>query len=277
MAWHWTLLRAGRFRLDGGSMFGVVPRVLWSRAVEPDGKHRIPIQSNCLLLENGSRTVVIETGFGDKWTDKERSIFDLEHRTIADAVREAGHEPEAIDDVIVTHLHFDHAGGLTLAGDDGAPVPTFPNARIHVQEREWEDALANRSTMTRTYLRSHLDPVAERVEFLDGEKEVCEGLVAWPMPGHTWGHQAIRFQDDKGTVCFPGDVIPTIHHVDPAWNMAYDMLPFTNMESKRALLERAAAEGWRLVLAHEPGAPVVAPVLDESGSAHLATMRGDPA
>ena len=161
--WNWQLLRAGALRLDGGGMFGVIPRTIWSRLVTPDKHNRIPLQTNCLLLRDGTQTVLVETGCGDKWTDTQRGHWDLERRTVVDALREAGTEPEQIDFVIVTHLHFDPAAALTRWDDDGQPVPTFPNATVVTQEVEWTDALANKSTMGRTYLRSHLDPVADRV------------------------------------------------------------------------------------------------------------------
>ena len=117
--------------------------------------------------------------------------------------------------------------------------------------------------MTRTYLSSTTDPVAERVRLLEGEHEILPGLRVWPMPGHTWGQQAVRFDDEKGVVCFPGDVMPTVHHVAPAFGMGYDMLPYQNMRSKLAFLSRASKEDWRLVLDHEPGEAVVRVIADE--------------
>jgi len=257
MVWQWRLLRAGSFRLDGGSMFGVVPKALWSRLVNVDEANRIPLQTNCLLLQAGGRNVVVEAGYGDKWSDKERGIYALERRTIVDALGEQQVDPLGIDTVIVTHLHFDHAGGLTRLDEAGALVPTFPNAEVIVQRTEWTDARANKSTMTRTYLRSHLDPVADRVRLIDGEAEVLPGITVWPMVGHTWGQQAVRFSDAQGTVCFPGDVMPTAAHAGPAFNMAYDMLPYENMLSKTVLLERARDQGWRIAIDHEPGDAVV--------------------
>ncbi len=257
MSWKWTLLRAGRFGLDGGSMFGVVPKALWARRTPPDDLNRIPLQTNCLLLEGQGKRLLVETGYGDKWAAEDREIYAMQARSVLDALAEQGVRPEDIDLVLVTHLHFDHAGGLTRSGDSGEPVPSFPRAEIIVQRGEWEDALANRSTMNRTYLRSHLDPVADRIRAVEGEAEILPGLVVWPMVGHTWGQQALRFQDDDGWVCFPGDVMPTFQHSGLAWNMAYDMLPYTNMQSKQDLLERAREEGWRIVLDHEPGDPLV--------------------
>lgn len=264
--WQWTLLRAGALHLDGGAMFGILPKPLWAAQVSVDLQNRIRLQTNCLLLtgEDGRR-VVVEAGYGNKFSPKEVEIYGLEHRTITDALREVGIAAAEIDDVVLTHLHFDHAGGLThLPLDaDGAPDPTsgprptFPNATIHVQRREWEDALANRSTMTRTYLRNHLDPIAHQVKAIDGEAEVLPGLRVRPVPGHTWGQQAILFEDGEGGLVFPGDVMPTVHHAHLAASMAYDMLPYENMLTKRALFEECVRREWRWILDHEPGSPVV--------------------
>ena len=257
MGWMWKLLRAGSLRLDGGGMFGVVPKSLWSRMAEPDANNRIPLQTNCVLLERDDHRVLIETGFGDKWSDKERGFYDLEHRTVVDALAEVGVAPETITHVIVSHLHFDHAAGLTRHDGDGNAVPAFPNAEIIVQQREWDDALANRSTMTRTYLPTHLEPIADRVRTVDGKTDALPGITVWPVPGHTWGQHAIRFDDADGTVVFAGDVMPTRNHVHAAFSMGYDMEPYTSMQSKLKLLDAAEARSWRLVLDHEPGDAVV--------------------
>lgn len=257
MAWSWRVLRSGGMRLDGGSMFGVVPRALWARMTPPDDANRIALAANCLLLEGGGTRVLVEAGFGDKWSDKERDLYALERRTIVTALAEVGVAPADIDLVVVTHLHFDHAGGLTHLDGAGHPVPTFPRARVAVQRLEWEDALANKSTMSRTYLRDHLDPIADRVALHDGEIQVLPGLWAWPTPGHTWGHQSVRFEAEGGVVCYSGDVVPTVNHVAPAFSMGYDMLPYDNSRTKAALLDRARAESWRIALDHEPGPCVV--------------------
>ncbi len=258
MTWRCTVLRAGRFRLDGGGMFGVVPKAIWSRMTEVAEDNTIPLQCNCLLLERDGRRVLVETGNGEKWSEKERAIYHLQRRTVLDALAERDLDPGDIHDVVLTHLHFDHAGGLTRWAPDGVtPIPAFPNARIHVQEREWRDADANRAVMTRTYLRSHLDPVAEAMELVDGEAEILEGIRVLPVPGHTWGQQAVLVDAEAGTLCFPGDVMPTVHHAGDAFNMGYDIEPYTNMGTKRDLLRRAAAEDWTIILDHEPGDPAV--------------------
>ena len=201
--------RRGALRLDGGGMFGVVPRAMWSRLTEPDDENRIALQTNCVLLDDGERRVLIETGFGDKWSDKERGFYALERRTVLDALRDANVDPASITDVVLTHLHFDHAAGLTQLGADGAPESCFPDARIHVQRREWDDAVANKSVMTRTYLRSHLDPIADQLVFASGPTEVIPGIHVDVAPGHTWGHQVVRFDDGHGT-----DLLRRRRHAD---------------------------------------------------------------
>ncbi|MCH2160338.1 MAG: MBL fold metallo-hydrolase [Phycisphaerales bacterium] len=273
--WSWTLLRAGAFRLDGGSMFGIIPRTFWSKWAEADDRNRIPLQTNCLLLDDGTRKVLVETGCGNKWSEKERSIYAIEDRTVRQALAEVDVSPEEISAVIVTHLHFDHAGGLTENGDGDAPQPVFPSADIFIQRQEWEDAVANRSTMSRTYLRSHLDPIRDRVRPIDGIEEVLPGLRVEPLPGHTWGMQGVFFEDTEGTVVFPGDLMPTQAHVHPAASMAYDVLPFTTMESKAEFLARAHGEGWRIVLDHEPGPAVVRARSSEEGRYSLHPVESD--
>ena len=151
MTWNWTLLDAGRFRLDGGSMFGVVPKALWSRLVEPDEKNRIPEACNCVLLEKDGERILIETGYGDGWSDKEVDMFAMNGTTILDVLSEKEIDPESINYVILSHLHFDHAAGVTL----------LPNAKVIVQRQEWEDANNNRSTMSKTYLPRVLDSIEE--------------------------------------------------------------------------------------------------------------------
>ena len=238
-------------------MFGVVPKAVWSRVVAPDQENCIPLQTNCLLLEMDGNRVLIESGNGSKWSDKERTIFGLEDRTIEVALAEAGVSPDQIDLVILTHLHFDHAGGLTSHAPDGKLVSTFPSAQIVVQEQEWNDAMSNKSTMSATYLRTHLDPIADQVRRINGETTIIDGIQAIPTPGHTWGHQSILIDEINGPLCFTGDLLPTVNHVGRSWSMGYDMLPHDTLLTKERILSQAADEGWRLALDHEPGNALV--------------------
>jgi glyoxylase-like metal-dependent hydrolase (beta-lactamase superfamily II) len=298
--YSWRLLRAGEFRLDGGSMFGLIPRTVWTRSVPSDEKGRITVQHNCLLLEGGGRKILIEVGTGNKLDQKSRDIFAMDGRWIGDALREVGTKPEDISAVVPTHLHFDHAGALTrlvesgeapdwtgpasgMAGSrpDHAVKRTFPNAVIYTQAREWADALANKSVMTRTYFRDHLEPIANYVRLIDsprpfitgytpGRDELpptpieyrqtplpdLPGVSVFLTPGHTWGQQAIKFLDTAGrTVVFTPDVMPTSAHLGAAYSLGYDVEPYTSMVTRRWFLSEAADRDWLLVLDHEPGNP----------------------
>jgi glyoxylase-like metal-dependent hydrolase (beta-lactamase superfamily II) len=269
-AFQTDTLRTGSFSLDGGGMFGIIPQALWSNWVERDEANRVALQCNAILLQDGDRRILIEAGYGEKWNRKDRGIFVMENRTAVDALSEHGIEPDQITDVILTHLHFDHAGGITrwtdpTRGDEGGFEPTFPNARIIVQAREWEDALANRSTMTRTYLESHLRPIADRIVTVDGASEVLPGVTVHPVPGHTWGQQAIEWTDGTNDFIFPGDVCPTRAHVHPSASTAYDVEPWTNMNTKKAVLDRCREEGRLLVLGHDPGPAIVRCTADPEG------------
>jgi len=253
MSWKWTLLDAGRFALDGGSMFGVVPKALWSKLVPPDSKNRIAEACNCVLLEKNGERVLIETGFGSGWNEKEVDMFAMNGVTILDALKEHGTDPDSIGTVILSHLHFDHAAGITLV----------PNAKVIVQKQEWEDANNNRSTMSRTYLPQVLDSIRERLVLVEGDATVCGDVRLTLRKGHTWGLQSVEFDSEDGVVCFCSDVMPTRNHVGLAYSMGYDMLPWDNSQTKQGLLDQAHCESWKLILYHEPNTPVVTVTKDE--------------
>ena len=249
-------LTTGAFRLDGGGMFGLIPKTMWSKWTEADADNRIALATRSLLVESRDGLVLVEAGCGDKWTAKERAMYALAPRTAVDALAEIGVEPRDIAHVVLTHLHFDHAAGLTRE-DAGTLVPVFPNARVHVQRQEWVDALANKSTMTRTYLRTHLDPIACVVELHDGMATPLDRIALIPTPGHTWGHQSVLVLPDGSDassppVLFAGDACPTLHHAHPAASLGYDMLAYDAMLSKREILGRAAREGWLIAFDHDP-------------------------
>lgn len=244
-------LRTGGFRLDGGGMFGLIPKAMWSQWITPDADNRIALATRSLLVESRDGLVLVEAGCGDKWSDRERAMYDLERRTAVDALAELSVDPREIAHVVLTHLHFDHAAGLTRNGSQDVES-VFPGARIHVQRQEWLDALANKSTMTRTYFRSHLDPITTQVELHDGTCSPLSGITLLPTPGHTWGHQSILIDAPGGPVLYAGDACPTTHHAHPAASLGYDMMAYESMLSKREILGRALEQGWRIALDHDP-------------------------
>ena len=274
--WTTRLLQLGQFRLDAGAMFGMIPRVVWMKWFPQgtiDDANRMPLGQNSLLLENNGKLVIVEVGIGDKLAPKERDLYAQSDQGIHHALHQIDCRPEDISAVIVTHLHFDHAGGLTRTGSGGhagEAVLTFPNAEIICQRQEWHDAIENKSTMHKTYLRDHLTPdVAARLRAVDGDVEVLPGIHVVRMPGHTWGQQGVVVDGVGGKkICFVPDVLPTALHFRPTTNMAYDVEPYISMIERTKLLERANRENWTLVLDHEPGHPVFIAVPDPKTGHH---------
>lgn len=258
-----TLVDGGRFKLDGGAMFGLIPKALWSRSYPADEQNRIQLACNCLLVEwadQPQRRLIIETGHGPKYGEKEQRIFAIDpRRWLRPALSALKVDPASVTDVAVTHLHFDHAGGLTWE-NDGQLVPTFSNATVHVQHQEYEDAKAGFGIMTTTYRPENFAPLeaAGRLRILDGATEIVPGVRAMLTPGHTRGHHSIAVEGTRRTLVFSGDLMPTRHHLGPPYNMAYDLDPVRNRASKQALLTWLAKRDGLLALDHELDTPVVA-------------------
>jgi glyoxylase-like metal-dependent hydrolase (beta-lactamase superfamily II) len=259
-------LEAGLQHLDGGAMFGVVPKPLWERRIPADERNRIPLGLRCLLVETPDELVLIETGVGNKEGEKFVGIYGIEVEPppgsddpdrLQAAIREAGFSPEDVGVVIDTHLHFDHAGGNTYRDAEGQIRLSFPRATYHVQRGEWEYAHWRNERIQASYLPHNFDPVHEagRLELLEGAVEVVPGISVIPTRGHTPHHQSVLVTSGGETACFLADVVPTMAHLPLAWIMGYDVEPLVTLESKRALLGRAAEERWLLVSTHDPVIP----------------------
>ena len=248
------IISGGTFRLDGGGMFGIIPRPLWSRSFAPDERGRISLDTNCLLIRTGDELVLVDTGNGAKLGQKERDIFAVpEGNPLLENLAAHGVQPEEITLVLLTHLHMDHVGGASHSVGDSV-IPSFPNACYVVQRTEWEDALHNRSHMRTSYRMENLQPLAEsgKLKLLDGDAEVAPGLRVHVTGGHTPAHQCVFIQDGGETALFAADICPTPAHFRPPYNMAYDLEPYVTMQAKAELLTRAARENWLVLFDHEP-------------------------
>jgi glyoxylase-like metal-dependent hydrolase (beta-lactamase superfamily II) len=249
-------LEGGRQHLDGGAMFGVVPKPLWERRIPPDARNRIPLAMRCLLVEHDAGLVLIDTALGNKENDKFKDIYGIENAgtkgptQLEDALAEVGHTPDDIRWVINTHLHFDHAGGNTYRDPAGAVQRSFQQARYVVQQGELAFA---RRTNERT-AASYLAPNFDAIDFtlLHGETEVLPGIRCLPTPGHVPFHQSVLIESAGERACFLADLVPTSAHLPLPWIMGYDLEPLVTLESRRALYRRAEAEGWLLVFEHDP-------------------------
>ena len=257
-------IQAGGQQLDGGAMFGVVPKVLWQRKIQADDRNRIPMGMRCLLIEHPDGLVLIDSGAGNKEDRKFIDIYGMElqaddpdqradETALETGIRAAGFRPEDVRVVINTHLHFDHAGGNTRRIADGSVIPTFPNATYVVQAGEYEYATHTNERTAGSYFAANFVPTkaAGQLHLIDGDVEIVSGIAARKTPGHVPHHQSIIIDGGDARAIFMGDVIPTSHHVPLAWIMGYDVEPLRTLESKRALLRDAAAEQWLMIFEHD--------------------------
>jgi glyoxylase-like metal-dependent hydrolase (beta-lactamase superfamily II) len=247
-------LDGGTFRLDGGAMFGVVPKVLWEKKSAPDEKNRIALRANSLLVRAAGKTILIETGNGTKWDAKQRAIYAVQdgHPWI-ESLNQAGARPQDIDLVINTHLHFDHCGGNTHIVDN-KPVPTFPRARYFVQRGELEHALAPTDRDRASYFPENFQPVLDsrQWDLLDGDREILPGIRVMRIPGHNADIQAVILQGGGKSLVFVADLLPTRHHIPYPWIMAYDLYPLQTLETKKLWVSRIIKENWIVVFGHDP-------------------------
>ena len=252
-------LQAGGQMLDGGAMFGVVPKPLWEKKIPADSRNRIPMGMRCLLIEHDIGLVLIDTGAGNKETAKFLDIYGIENgadgqRTMLEAaIVSAGFRPEDVARVINTHLHFDHGGGNTFVDGDGRVLPSFPKARYVVQAGEVHYAEHTNERTAASYFPRNWAPIREagRLKLIDGSQEIVAGIRSLPTPGHVPFHQSLLIDGGSEMACYLGDVIPTHIHMPLPWIMGYDVEPLRTLESKRALLSSALAEKWLLIFEHD--------------------------
>lgn len=272
-------LEGGRQRLDGGAMFGVVPRTLWKTRIEPDDRNRIPLAMRCVLVEHPAGLVLIDTALGNKEDSKFLDIYGVENQglegatQLEDALASAGFLPRDVKWVINTHLHFDHAGGNTtmdpdLENDPRRRIrPTYPNATYVVQRGELDFARHTNERTQASYLPHNFEPIvaAGRWRLLDGDGEVLPGISVRLTPGHVPFHQVVVIRDRGETAVFVADLFPTTAHLPLPWIMGYDLEPLRTLESKRALLGDAVRDGWLLIFEHDSRVVMGVPVQEGKG------------
>jgi glyoxylase-like metal-dependent hydrolase (beta-lactamase superfamily II) len=254
-------LQAGLQQLDGGAMFGVVPKTLWERKIPADDRNRIPLGMRCLLVEHPDGLVLIDTGAGNKESQKFYDIYGIENSAIGgvgptqleSALGQARFAPADVTLVINSHLHFDHAGGNTHAGESGAPVASFPNARYVVRRGELDWAHRANERTSASYFAHNYDPLqaAGRLELVDADVEILSGLSLRHTPGHTPYHQGILIESEGERMFYLADLAPTTAHIPLPWIMGYDVEPLVTLESKRRLWAEASSERWTMVFEHD--------------------------
>jgi|BEDMetMinimDraft_2_1075160.scaffolds.fasta_scaffold02154_3 glyoxylase-like metal-dependent hydrolase (beta-lactamase superfamily II) len=252
------LLDAGHFHMDGGMMFGVVPKVLWEKKKPADELNRIHMCTNSLLIRAYNLNILVEAGIGNKYSPKERERWKIsEEDALGKSLAEIGMSRNDIDIVIQTHLHFDHAGGMTIVDDRGYVVPAFPKAKYLVQRKEWEFALSPDPRSKASFIEDNFIPVYEKnlVEFVDGNAEILPGIELRLTGAHTPGHQSVFLKSQDLGAVFLGDVIPFPAHLRTPWVAATDLFPLDSMEQKLKLREEAANNRYLVIFVHETDHP----------------------
>lgn len=254
-----TIVSDGTYFLDAGAFFGVVPKTMWSKKVTPDGQNRLDAGLNSLLIRTGDKNILVETGIGNKLSEKLVQIY-KQPAKLLDNLHAIGVAPEDIDIVINTHLHFDHCGWNTIRRGDSI-VATFPKATYYVQRKEWEHGRLQLERDAISYMSPNYDPLVEsgQMILLDDDREIAPGISVKVCPGHTANMQAVIVESggdaSNKKACYISDLIPTSNHLDLTWVMAFDLFPLTTIESKKRYYEEAIPERWLTVFTHDDQTP----------------------
>ena len=261
-----SIFSDGTYPLDGGAFFGVVPKVMWSRKVTADERNYVQAGLNSLLIRTGKQTVLVETGMGNKLSERMIKCYGQPAKLLTN-LSAAGIAPDDIDIVINTHLHFDHCGWNTVRDKDGKIVPTFPRAKYHAPEGEWQYARRPSERDAISYIPENYDPLVQsgQMTLLKGGEEIVPGISVKTFPGHTAHMQAVIVESGGRTACYISDLIPTTAHIDITWGMSFDLYPLQTIESKKQYYAKAIPEKWLTVFTHDHKVPWAYVEKDEAG------------
>ena len=261
------IINSGYFGLDGGAMFGIIPKPLWQKTNPPDEANRIKLATRNLLLTDGRRNILIDTGMGNKWDEKSKSIYAVDQTdSLNGSLNKLNLSTSDITDVILTHLHFDHTGGSTK-NENGNLIPAFPNAKYYVQKKNYEWAIKPSERDKGSYLKDNFQPLMdERVlYFIEGEESFDDEIEFVIINGHTFAQQLIKLSDSSNTILYCGDLFPTTSHIPVPYVMGYDLQPLVTVEEKKNILSKAIDENWKIFFEHDPLTAIANVVKDEKG------------
>ncbi len=249
------VLQTAKFALDGGAMFGIIPKPLWQKTNPTDELNRVALSANCLLLEKDNKKVLVDTGLGNKWDEKSRSIYNIEQNVIGivESLKQNGITADQITDVILTHLHFDHAGGSTRIVD-GKIVPTFTNATYYIRKKNFDWAMSPSERDRGSYIKDNFEPLAKEgvIKLLNDDEDFDDDISLININGHTFGQQLIKISDLSNTILYCGDLLPFFSHLHLPYIMGYDLQPLVTLEEKKSILAKVADENWQLIFEHDP-------------------------
>ena len=245
----------GSFRIDGGTLFGVVPKRLWSQVMEPDENNAVASRTNCLLIESSETRILVDTGYGSHLSEKQKRYLSAESGTpLFESLKRFEIAPDQIDIVILTHLHFDHVGGALVRSESGELSPAFPNAQHFVQAGEWEQATGNSPELKAAYSSELLRPLmdADLLTLLDGDSSIVDGIRVCVTPGHTPWHQTVVIESESQTAVYLGDLCPTTRHLPMGWCMSFDVDLLEVRRQKHQWLSRIMENDWWAFFDHDP-------------------------
>lgn len=250
-----STIESGNLLLDGGAMYGVIPKPLWEKSSPADEKNRIQLKTRHLILESDTKKILIDTGSGKNWNEKFEKIYGIDYSVndMFPALEKMGIKPEEITDVILTHLHFDHVGGAVIF-ENGKAIPTFPNATYHVQQKQYDWALNPSGRDKASYFNERYVTLAKQgvLKFYNGDSQFDDNINLITVQGHTPSQQLIKVSDNSNTLLYCADLIPLASHISLPFIMGYDLNPLQTLREKENLLPQAVEENWHLFFEHDP-------------------------